>query len=162
MDAHQEQESRIRTAFSEISGLFKEKGMEFAQEDIQTLSGGPNSIPPFPIFIVFFAATKDVLDSLDLTLIGIIFTTLLTFTIGVTIAIWMLGKMKGGFWKKALIKWFWKRFLLAFMIELLPFGKIIPATTILVLMAHYRELKIVKLLNASLEILKKHRVNVST
>jgi hypothetical protein len=64
---------------------------------------------------------------------------------------WFLGKIHGVWWKKKTISWLWKRLLLGAVIEHIPFLKLIPTFTILVLMAHYRETKLVKILNAVLE-----------
>lgn len=153
-----DQEERINQAFSEVGDLFNEEGIEFAADDVETLLEGEQPLPQFPMLMVSMAAVKDIFDSLDFTGVGIILTTILSVIFGVTIALWMLGKMKGGWWKKALIRWFWNRYMLAFIIEFIPGLKIVPATTILVLMAHYRELKLVKLLNGALEILHNYDV----
>ena len=45
------------------------------------------------------------------------------------------------------------RFFLMLGIEIIPFVNMIPANTIFVLMAHYKETKIAKLFNEALEIL---------
>lgn len=64
---------------------------------------------------------------------------------------WCKGRISGGFWKKKAIGWLWKRYLATFIIELIPFFNIIPTNVIFVLMAHYKEKKMVKLFNAALE-----------
>ena len=76
---------------------------------------------------------------------------------------WIRGKISGGLWKKQMIKWLYRRLLLAAVIEIFPVLKIIPATTILILMAHYHEKKIVKLFDLTLEELKRtSAINLAT
>jgi len=117
---------------------------------------GPPEKPQFPVMIASMAVLKDILDSIDATGFGIIVTTFTTIGISLVIALWMLGKMSGGWWKGRMIKWFWNRYLLMFIVEFIPFLKFVPATTVLVLMAHYKETRVVKLLNSGLEILHGH------
>jgi hypothetical protein len=62
-----------------------------------------------------------------------------------------LGKISGGSYKKPLIKYIWRRFAIVFLVELIPIVKIIPANTIFILLAHFRETKIVKVFNFALE-----------
>lgn len=107
----------------------------------------------FPMLILIMAAAKDLLDlPLELTFVGILITTVLSLMITLVLIFWFFGKMSGVWYKKILIKWLWKRLLLTIIIEMLPFAKIIPATTILVLMAHHKENKLVQVFNRGLEL----------
>jgi hypothetical protein len=123
-------------------------------DDVQLLVNEPAEKPQFPFLIVFAAIAKDILDFLEFTIIGMVLTFPLSFILALTLFVWCLGKISGGWWKKKLISWLWKRYILTILIEFIPFCKIIPATTIFVLMAHYRETKIVKTMNQALEELK--------
>ncbi len=111
----------------------------------------PPVTPPFPVIIVGLAILKDFLDVLDVSIIGIIFTTIASILVSIILAFWTFGRASGGWWKKRLFTWLIKRFLIMLGLELVPFFKIIPATTIFILMAHYREKKLVKIANLVLE-----------
>jgi hypothetical protein len=111
--------------------------------------------PDFPILILIAAIGKDILDVvLTVTIVGAIFTGLLSFVLALVLFFWILGKTGGGWWKKALIRKLWMRYVMSLAIEFLPVGNIIPANTIFVLMAHYSETKAVKLANEAFERLR--------
>lgn len=131
--------------------IIKDNGDLFQDGDEALLNEKPPENPPFPILIFLVAILKDLLDVLDVSLIGIIVTTLTSLCLGVILAFWVLGKASGGWWKKKLIKWLWKRYAMMFIMEMIPFFKMIPATTIFILMAHYREKKLVKVANLIFE-----------
>lgn len=146
---------QIEAAFEQIKQLFASKGEELDEEGAAKLLGGSTPpLPSFPILIVALAVTKDFLDMMSFTLIGLVFV--MPFSIGVAIILmfWCLGKIHGGWWKKRMIRWLWMRYVIAILIEFIPFVQfIIPATTIFVLMAHYKETKVVQLMNEGLELL---------
>jgi hypothetical protein len=109
-------------------------------------------LPSFPYFIFGISVVKDLLDvPANLSLIGVPLAMALSFLISLILFFWIWGKASGGWWKKGIIKWLFVRFVFCCAIELLPIGSIIPAVTIFTLMAHYRETKIVKLVNLALE-----------
>jgi hypothetical protein len=111
--------------------------------------------PSFPLFIFFTALFKDILDiPANLSIIGVVVSVTLSFFLALILFFWILGKMNGGWWKKRLISWLWKRYILVIIIEFLPGFQLIPTTTIFVLMAHYREKKIVLLANKALDALR--------
>ncbi len=111
------------------------------------------SKPGFPYMILSLVVIKDLLDIvLDATLVLAIVAWVLSAVIGIILVFWTFGKISGGWWKKGAIQWLWKRFFLMLSIELIPFLNIMPTNVIFVLMAHYREAKIVKLFNEALEI----------
>jgi len=148
-----EGEKRIQQALAAIAGHFKEKGFDFDSKDLDEVGETKREEPTFPAIIFSLALAKDIFDTLDLTIVGIVLTTLFTIFFTMVMVFWMFGKMKGAWWKKILITWFWKRFLFVFIIEMLPWFKIIPTNVIIVLMVHFREKKMVKALNVALEIL---------
>lgn len=137
-----------------LKRTFPEHYEYFDEGEEELLVTEPVEKPRFPLLIVLAAASKDTLDILEFTIIGAILTVPLSLLLGLVLFIWCLGKISGGWWKKALIKWLWKRYVFTLIIEFIPLFKIIPATTIFVLMAHYREKKIVKIANLALEELK--------
>lgn len=138
----------------EIRGMFKDEGEDFEEGDTELLIKNPPQKANFPFLIFPLAVLKDIVDALDLTGVGAIFTMVTSFVLVIILFIWFLGKMQGGWWKKKMLTWLLKRLGLVIVIECIPLLKIIPATTILILMAHFRETKIVGLMNSALERLR--------
>ncbi len=165
-DAHYTQRGSVRSEFGKIQAvqnilkkLSGESGIPYDTTDATLLIKEPPQQPNFPYIMVSITILKDILDvPIELSIIGIVVTTILSFLLAIIIFIWILGKLSGGWWKKAMIRWLWIRYVFAILIEFLPFFKIIPATTILVLMAHYRETKIVMFFNAALEEFRKKKI----
>jgi len=151
-------QSDIKRITEEARKIFQSEDEEFDQADATFLVDAPVPSPEFPTLIVGLAIMKDAIDSAQLTLIGYFFTVPVTIIVGVILFIWTLGKISGGWWKKRLIGYLWKRYILMVLVELSPVGGIVPATTIFVLMAHYREEKIVRLANLALEEI--HRLGI--
>ena len=73
---------------------------------------------------------------------------------------WVLGKMSGGWYKKMFIRWMLTWFVVTCLGENTPFLNMLPVTTIFVLMVHFRETKIVKLINDALEALHHKGIRV--
>jgi len=147
--------TQAKTLATALKGISNELDTQYNESDAQLLIKEKPVEPNFPFIMLSIAILKDILDAADLSVIGVIVTTPITFVIAIVLFIWILGKLSGGWWKKGMIRWLWTRYILAMAIEFTPFGKMIPATTILILMAHYREKKIVILLNGALEQLRK-------
>lgn len=142
-------------AFKQVSQLHQKEGESLSEQDFSQLqTESAKSRPSFPALIFSLALIKDVLDvPLDLTVVAAIFASILSVFCGLALAFWMLGKMSGAWYKRGMIKWFWRRFALVMVIEFIPGLQLIPANVVLVWMAHNRENKAVQLLNNSLEIL---------
>ncbi len=139
-----------------VREIFRDGGENFEEGDEKLLVANPPQEPDFPYMIVMMAAMKDLLDiPLELTLIGIIFTTMLSLVLACILFIWCLGKTSGGWWKQKIIRWIWIRCVATILLEFIPFFKMVPATTIFILMAHFHEKKIVRLFNVALEELRK-------
>ncbi len=150
-----------KQAIREVQELFRAQKEELSNaelDELTNLNAKPASLPDFPYIIVSLAILKDIFDFGDVIVIGIIFTTALSFVIGVVLFFWTMGKTSGGWWKKRLIKKLWTKYIFALAIEFIPFLKIIPTTTIFVLLARYDETKVVKLINTSLERLRGARL----
>ncbi len=145
--------AHIHKTLDDIAEDFRQKGEEFHTTDAQKLATeAPPAKPSFPIFMFSVGLAKDILDlPADLTGIGVILASFLGIVLGAILTLWTWNKISGGWWKKAVIKWLWKRLFIAILIEIIPFLQIIPANTIIVLMAFYKEKKIVKLFNGALE-----------
>lgn len=107
--------------------------------------------PNFPFLMLMLAGIKDFLDTADLIIIGILFTTALSFVLSLIIFFWIIGRLSGGWWKKWLTRKLWMRYIVMVFIEFMPFFKVIPATTIMILMTHYSETKVVKMFDAALK-----------
>ena len=88
-------------------------------------------------------------------MVGIIFTKILSFIFLIILFLWCHNKISGKWWKKRMIGWIWKRYIAVVILELMPFFVIIPANVILILMAHHKEKKVVKLFDLLLEELNK-------
>lgn len=145
----------ITRTMKEIREVFNSEKEDFDEEDALDVLNNPPDPVHFPIFIFTLSVTKDALDMLDLTLIGIVVTTLFTIFTSITIFFWMFGKVKGKWWKKKILRFLIRRSIIMIFGEMLPFIKMIPTTTIFVLMAHYKEKKIVRLMNVALEMMHK-------
>ncbi len=140
---------------SSVQEFLASKGGDVELGDL--LKGAP-TVSTFPILIFGGAFIKDLLDALDFTIVGMIFVFFFTIIFSFILSLWCLGKISGGFWKKAMIKWLLKRVGIFLVLEFVPFLQIVPATTVFVLMVHYRETKIAKIMNEGLEQL--HRAGI--
>jgi hypothetical protein len=121
-------------------------------EEIMEMKGEKTPLPPFPYFIFTIAVLKDIVDVIaTITVVGIVLSMALSFLFALILFMWTMGKMSGGWWKKKLINYILVRYGITIIIEFIPGVNIIPTTTIFILMAHYRETKIVKLMNLALE-----------
>ena len=116
--------------------------------------------PDFPYIIFSIAVLKDIIDPIDISGIGVILTTATSFLVTLIIFIWFMGKMNlsgakrsiiNRLWKRMIQSKLWLRFIGLIGLEYVPFLKILPGTTILILMIHFSEKKIVKLIDAALE-----------
>ena len=152
------EESKLDSAFERIREIFKDRGENLDNKDEESLLSADEKpiIPDFPFIIVMLAILKDVaIDGpLTFSIIFGIFTPIVSFALAVILFFWVLGKLSGGWWKKKLIRWIWMRYIAAIAIELIPWINAIPATTIFILMAHYRNKKLVQLFDLALEELK--------
>lgn len=146
--------TQVDDTFLKISDYFQSRGETFEGEDAERLMTDPPKTPQFPFVITLLAVFKDLLDiPLDLSIVLAILVFFSSILISGIIAIWCFGKISGGWWKKALIRWLWIRFFVMLGLELIPFVQMVPANTVFILMAHYKETKIVKLFDQALVIL---------
>lgn len=119
--------------------------------DAELLIKDRPQMPDFPYIIASLALLKDISDAISLTGIGYVVVIATSFCMSIVLFIWALGKMDGGWWKKRCIRGLLTKYGIAISIEFLPFVSIVPTTIIFVLMAHYRETKVVKIMNQALE-----------
>lgn len=145
----------LKNTYRNIQKLFRDGGQEITDSEVRELSElKTKSIdtPPFPYFIFCIALLKDVIDVVaTLIIVGIPFAFALSFLMALVLFFWVMGKMSGGWWKKRLIRSILVRYGIMVAIEFIPGVSIVPTTTIFILMAHFREEKLVKLLNRGLE-----------
>lgn len=124
----------------EAERAFTEEGLSYEPEEITEILRTPEpGIPSFPYLLLILALIKDLLDSLDLTGVGAILTTVLSLLMGGILFVWILAKFKGAAWKRKQAKKMAARLLLVCGVEFIPFLKIIPSNTIWVLMAYSDE-----------------------
>lgn len=114
------------------------------------------SSPNFPSIMFFLAILVDIIDFVELTVVGIAFSLTVQIIFFVISIFWFYGKMSGRIWKRVLIRAILKRIVVWVIIiiagELIPIVSIfIPGNMILILMAHNADNKAViginKLLN---------------
>lgn len=139
-----------------ITKAFNEAGENVTETEISEIDEADLTLEKqessnFPQIMFGAALFKDILDWLQVTGVWAIVSTILSVILSAIILIWLIGKMHGAWWKKKLIRGLWVRYVIAMLIEYIPFISIIPANTILILMAHFREKKIVIIFNKILE-----------
>jgi len=146
-----------------LSSIYKqtitENDIPYIEGDEQLLIIDPPKKPNFPYFILTIALFKDFIDiPANLSVVGSFLPIFTTFIVWTILFFWMLGEMNGKWWKKFIIKRLILWMIGVAVVEALPFGSIIPATTILVLMIYYKEKKIVKIFNQILEEIHKQQI----
>lgn len=111
------------------------------EETTQTIANVPTA-QSFPMFLFTCAVFKDILDIADLTLIGIIFSSIFGFFLYVWIFFWMFGK--GGYIKKRIYKRLLIPIIVMPIVEFIPFLKILSSSSLLIVMIYRSERNIVK------------------
>ena len=140
----------VQDNIGSVQNFFKDNNEVFDTDATPELKGALPSEPSFPVIIFILAITKDVLDwPANLSVVLAVFASVLSFVIGIIIFLWLLGKL--GFFKKQLLKWAWKRFIVVIAAEIIPGLNMLPWATVFVYLAHKKETKLVRLLFASLE-----------
>lgn len=119
-------------------------GEAVGDPELKDLRVNPPEEPAFPWLMFGAAIFKDLLDSLDLTGVGVVITTLTSFVLALVIFLWLFGKIK--WYQKGLLRWVIRRYGIVVILEFIPFVKIIPIWTFYVFFAHHREKKLVKLI----------------
>lgn len=151
--------SRIRSAYKRIGDIWSSEDEEFGVADAEELESGnvPEHVP-FPIFMFGLAVLSDALDVAKniLPLFGWVLLLPLKLCIAIIFFIWFFSKLSGTMWKKILL-----RMIIMWALELTPLD-FVPTQTVMVLMAHYRQTKIVRLMNNALEIMHKHKLTSIT
>ncbi len=154
--------ARMQEVYARAQELYMNSGEEIEERDLKETvvinMNAPDAVH-FPFIILSLAVLKDLLDILTtLSIVGIPFSIALSVVITLILFFWTLGKMSGGWWKKKLVRWMLTWLIIAFLGEATPFLQVLPIATIFVLMAHYREKKVVKLFNQVLEELHKAKL----
>jgi hypothetical protein len=145
-----------------IREIFRRNGekLETAEEEAIVRSVPAPEEPSLPFFILYASVCKDLLDFtlVELTGVGYVIVVILSWMLWVVLFFWFLGKINGTWWKGILIKRLWLWLVLVLVVESVPLLKIVPTNTILVLMAHYREKKMVKLITLAMELWHKYEI----
>ncbi len=116
--------------------------------------------PSFPTEIFTMSLVKDIIDMPAeagavatfgiSTIIGEIFSTF----VAIVLLFWTFNKVNGWFGaKKAVLRKIYTLLAATIVAEYIPIIKIIPLSTTFVLLAHYRETKVVKLINLALDVI---------
>jgi hypothetical protein len=145
----------VQEGIRRAKDILQQQGYYQSGDVENLLSTKKVELPPFPLFMFIIAVLKDLIDIADITLVGVIITTIASVIFSVILFFWLFGKVSGKWWKKRVFKWLWKRYVAAIIIEFIPFLKIAPTMAIFVIMAHRRETKVVRAINFALEELKK-------
>ncbi len=152
MNQYQEETNKniINNILKEVKDDFNNEGEVFENEDIEAIDGDLPTRKHFPGMIFSLAVLKDIVDSVSLTGIGLVLTTMTSISIAVILFCWILLN-GGGTWKKRMMKNIWARFVAYAVLETIPYINLIPFTTILIWTIHNKEKKIVRLFNSALE-----------
>lgn len=146
--------AQVSDTESKVLDLLAENEIQLAPEEINFETARPVPEPGKPYLIYMLAVIVDVLNVLEFTFVLILPIKIISFVFLIIIMAWMFGKLGGAWWKKRLFSKLWKRYIITFLIEIIPIVAIIPATTFFVLIAHHHEKKIVILFNKTLEMMK--------
>lgn len=161
-ESSQQTEEIVREGIRGIRQIFKKGGEDIGNEQEVSIirNDPPPPSPELPWFALYCSICKDLLDFtlIELTGVGYVVVLILGWILWVFLFFWFLGKMNGTWWRSFLIKRFWVWMVGVFVLESIPFLKIIPANTILVLMAHYREKKMVKLVMLAMDLWHKYEI----
>lgn len=147
---NQYQENITQNILNAIKNDFNEAGETFENEDIEAIDGDLPTYKHFPGMIFSLAVTKDVIDYISLTGIGLVLTTITSISIAVILFCWILLN-GGGAWKKRIMKTVWTRFVIFSCLENIPYINLIPFNAILIWTIHNKEKKLVILFNSALE-----------
>jgi len=132
--------------------VFEEYGeTDVEQEEVNEIIAEQPPPAEFPYGIIVIAILKDILDAFDFTGIGVVLTTFFSILMSVILFSWTWGKVSGAWWKKRLFKKLFARYIVAIIIEFVPWLKIIPTNTVFVYMSYRNESKLVQMFNVFLE-----------
>ena len=121
----------------------------FSAEETEELTYNPPKEESFPMLIIMVAIFKDMIDLGSFGLLGIITSPIFIMIL----FFWRFGK--SNYIRRKLTKWILRRYIAAFVIGIIPGLNILPEATILVLLIHYREKKVVQEFYKALEVLHK-------
>ncbi|HEU4677397.1 MAG TPA: hypothetical protein VFS75_01610 [Candidatus Paceibacterota bacterium] len=126
-------------------------GIAYDEGDERLLLDTPPDTPSFPGVILVVAAVKDILDGLDVTGIGVVVATALSFLMSLVLFLWTLSRQQGGWWKQKGSRSTWSRYAGATIVEFIPFLQMLPAESLYVVMTYVSESKLGRSLQSALE-----------
>jgi hypothetical protein len=107
--------------------------------------------PSIPYVAISLALSKDVLDYVQISGVGLLITVPISVIASASLIYWAWGKTSFRAWKEKILRWL----IISIIIELFPLSSFIPATLILVLIIHYNEIKVIRLINLTLDYMKR-------
>jgi hypothetical protein len=104
-----------------------------------------------PYIAIYLALVKDVLDWAQVTGVGVLVTIPISIIASGALIYWAWGKTSFRAWKEKILRWL----IISVAIELFPATSLIPSTLIFVLIVHYNETKIIRLINLTIDQLER-------
>ncbi len=146
---------KFSTIYNELSNKHKNIGDEDIRVFMSRIKGILNEhhekrpIPEIPFMIIYLALIKDLLDFAELTGFAIIITIPISLLSSGILIYWSWNKTSFRAWREKLLRWL----IVSILIELIPGLNFIPATLILVMIIHYNETQVVRLINTTIDFL---------
>lgn len=140
-------------AFQELRKVYEREGAELTDREMAALSLDPPKKDPFPWLVFVLALTKDVLDFVSVSSLAPLWSGIL----GAILFVYYLGKLsfihkkgiRGVLESKKLLA-FGKKMAVSLGIDGLPFAGFLPISSIMVIFAHYRNVRFFRItLNAT-------------
>ncbi len=153
--------AEARRVYKQMEAIFASEGEEIPGEEGETtVFQNPPKHPDFPIFIFGLAVLKDTLDVLGYaTLFGWLVLWPISICISVILFMWTLSRLKLEYMSKHRMRKLTIRGI-AFFIEAFVKGvDVLPLSTLFVLLTHFDESKIVKLIYRAVGTYSKQQQN---
>jgi hypothetical protein len=128
-----------------------------SNDQVKQIWKDPPGEPIFPMLMFISAFIKDVVDTADITGVGIILTTAFSLVFNTILFVWVIGRGGTGGASKVVVKRVLRRLPFTVVVEFIPGLKIIPATTLFVLWVHSKEMKFSVFFRDLLERMKRYK-----
>lgn len=131
--------------------------LNLSTDEIKGILKDPPGEPVFPMLMFVGAAMKDVVDSADISGIGIVVTTVFSIIFNTFLFIWVRSRGGSGGVSKAMIRKILQRLAATIVVEFIPLLKIIPATTLFVLWVHSQDKALFTFIRGVMGRMKKYK-----